>query len=134
MTGSGSPPKDFEDDRKIVAEPRNDPKIMKPTQPVIASPERTKQSTKDSQQVEKPKVIGASSVATMTTESLALNEIEFAWPRVIEYVKTKRMSTGIFLSESGPVEVEGDTVVLGLPAEFQFHKETLEKNSNFALV
>ncbi|MBI3313838.1 MAG: DNA polymerase III subunit gamma/tau [Candidatus Omnitrophica bacterium] len=61
-------------------------------------------------------------------------EIEGFWPRVIEYVKSKRMSTGIFLSESQPVEIAGGIVTLGLPSEFQFHKDTLEKDSNRKLV
>lgn len=60
--------------------------------------------------------------------------IEAFWPRVIEYVKAKRMSTGIFLSESEPIEVAGNLVTLGLPVEFQFHKETLEKTANKQLV
>ncbi len=63
-----------------------------------------------------------------------LDDVEQIWPRVIEYVKSKRMSIGIFLSESQPVEITGDSVVLGLPVEFQFHKETLEKNANRKLV
>lgn len=63
-----------------------------------------------------------------------LNEIESCWPRVIDYVKTKRMSVGIFLSESEPVEVAGSLVTLGLPTEFQFHKEMLDRDVNRQLV
>ncbi len=63
-----------------------------------------------------------------------LNEIEAAWPRVLDYVKSKRMSIGIFLSESQPVETAGAMLTLGLPAEFQFHKETLEKSANKKIV
>ncbi len=66
--------------------------------------------------------------------AMMLNEAESCWPRVIDYVKGKRMSTGIFLSESEPVEIRDNFVVLGLPEEFQFHKETLEKSSNKNLV
>jgi len=66
--------------------------------------------------------------------SLSIREIEAAWGKVVEIVKTKRMSIGIFLSESSPVETEGNVVTLALPAEFQFHKDTLEKNNNKKLV
>lgn len=66
--------------------------------------------------------------------SVEIPAIETFWPRVIEYVKAKRMSTGIFLSESEPIEVAGNLVTLGLPVEFQFHKETLEKSANKQLV
>ena len=72
--------------------------------------------------------------SVVTASAGTITDIESAWPRVIEYVKTKRMSTGIFLSESSPVEVHDGTVVLGLPQEFQFHKEMLEKNGNRQLV
>ena len=64
----------------------------------------------------------------------SITDVEKVWPRVIEYVKTKRMSIGIFLSESSPVEVTDGIVMLGLPQEFQFHKEMLEKNGNRQLV
>ncbi len=71
---------------------------------------------------------------TATAVTLDFNEVEAAWPRVIEYVKTKKMSTGIFLSEAEPVEVEGESVIVGFAAELQFHKETLEKNNNRQVV
>jgi DNA polymerase-3 subunit gamma/tau len=63
-----------------------------------------------------------------------LNDAEKVWPRVIEYVKTKRMSIGLFLSESEPVEVTDSVVTLGVPSEFKFHKEMLEKDSNRQLI
>lgn len=66
--------------------------------------------------------------------ALSVNEAESFWPRVIEYVKGKRMSLGIFLSESEPVEIQDHKVVLGLPAELQFHKETLEKEASRQLI
>lgn len=69
-----------------------------------------------------------------TAVAVDFNEVEAAWPRVIEYVKTKKMSTGIFLSEAEPVEVEGETISIGFSAELQFHKETLEKNANRQVV
>ena len=65
---------------------------------------------------------------------LTLNDVEKVWPQVIEYVKTKRMSTSLFLAEAEPVEVDGAAIVLGLPSEFRFHKETLEKDSNKQVV
>ncbi len=71
------------------------------------------------------------STSSSIASPLTLNDIESIWPQVIEAVKAKRMSTGIFLSESSPIEVSEDNLVtLGLPAEFQFHKEMLEKESN----
>jgi DNA polymerase-3 subunit gamma/tau len=79
---------------------------------------------------------GSSVSATAASGSvvMTLDEAEGCWPRVIEYVKGKRMSIGIFLSESEPMEVDNHTVFLGLPAEFKFHQETLEKDANKRLV
>ncbi len=68
------------------------------------------------------------------TNGLTLDDAEKVWAQVIELVKIKRMSTSLFLAEAEPIEVEGGVIVLGLPAEFRFHKETLEKPSNYTLV
>ncbi|MBI3306444.1 MAG: hypothetical protein HYZ84_01370 [Candidatus Omnitrophica bacterium] len=76
----------------------------------------------------------SSPAAIATMVAGGAGEIESLWPKIIEYVKSKRMSTGIFLSESQPVESNEGVVTLGLPSEFQFHKETLEKDSNRRLV
>jgi len=65
---------------------------------------------------------------------VTINDVERVWPQVIEAVKTKRMSTSLFLAEAEPVEVDGWTIVLGLSSEFRFHKETLEKESNKLVV
>ncbi|HTL47733.1 MAG TPA: DNA polymerase III subunit gamma/tau, partial [Verrucomicrobiae bacterium] len=67
-------------------------------------------------------------------EAVTLAEVEAAWAQIVEYVKAKRMSIGIFLSESQPVETSGALVTLALPSEFQFHKETLDKSANKKLV
>jgi DNA polymerase-3 subunit gamma/tau len=61
---------------------------------------------------------------------LSLNDVERAWPQVIELVKAKRMSLSLYLAEAEPAEVEGSVIVLGLPSEFRFHKETLGKDQN----
>jgi DNA polymerase-3 subunit gamma/tau len=67
---------------------------------------------------------------SVSPEGLTLNDVEKAWPQVIETVKAKRMSLSLYLAESEPAEVEGSVIVLGLPAEFRFHKETMEKDLN----
>ncbi len=77
---------------------------------------------------------GEGSSPAAPRNSVTLNDVEKAWPQVIEYVKAKRMSTSLFLAEAEPVEVDGMTIVLGLPTEFRFHKETLEKESNKQVV
>lgn len=80
-----------------------------------------------------PRVSGAQAAAAVAT-AFSINQVKAAWPQVIEAVKTKRMSTGIFLSEAEPVEVDDTVIILGLPEEFRFHKESLEKENNKKLV
>ncbi len=69
-------------------------------------------------------------VGASSEEGLTLNDVERVWPQVIELVKAKRMSLSLYLAEAEPAEVEGSVIVLGLPSEFRFHKETLEKELN----
>ncbi len=76
----------------------------------------------------------AAQTATLIAGAFSIEQVEAVWPRVIESVKQKRMSTGIFLSEAEPVEVDDTVIVLGLPEEFKFHKESLEKENNKRLV
>lgn len=102
-------------------------KILKPTDSRI---EETVLTEKKSQLYSKR---GDSSPKS-SGEDLTLNKTEALWPQVIEYVKKRRMSTSIFLSESEPVEANGTVVTLGMPTEFKFHKETLEKETNRKMV
>ncbi|HPW76894.1 MAG: DNA polymerase III subunit tau [Candidatus Omnitrophica bacterium ADurb.Bin292] len=69
-----------------------------------------------------------------STESVDLNAVVSVWPQVIESVKAKRMSLGLYLAASEPMEVDDGIITLGFPAEFKFHKETLEKESNRKLI
>ncbi len=64
----------------------------------------------------------------------SLEEIERVWPQILEAVKSKEMSTGMFLAEAAPVEVTAEAVILGLPEEFQFHKEMLERQEKRKLI
>ncbi len=79
-------------------------------------------------------LIAPRAAAATASASFSLNQIETVWPQVIEYVKLKKMSNGIFLSEASPVEVAGSSVTLAFPPEFAFHKEMLEKDVNRRLV
>ena len=65
--------------------------------------------------------------SSLPPPSFTLDEVEKIWPQVVEAVKAKEMSTGMFLAEAEPVEVIDGALILGLPEEFQFHKEMLER-------
>lgn len=59
--------------------------------------------------------------------TFSLAEVENVWSQVLEAVKTKEMSSGMFLAEAEPVEVTEEALVIGFPEEFQFHKEMLDR-------
>ena len=66
--------------------------------------------------------------------SLALSDVGRVWPELLERVKAIKMSCGTYLAEAEPLEIVDGFVVFGLPAEFKFHKEALEKQNNKDLV
>ena len=66
--------------------------------------------------------------------SLSLAAVQRIWPQVLEAIKTREMSTGMFLAEAEPIEATGNLVVLGLPEEFQFHREMLERTEKRRLI
>lgn len=65
---------------------------------------------------------------------LTLTEVGRIWPELLGRVKAVKMSCGTYLSESEPVEVTDGIVVFGLPAEFKFHRDALDKQDNKDLV
>lgn len=79
-------------------------------------------------------ILVAEGSSKLPENGLTLNTVERVWPEIVETVKSRKMSCGMYLSESEPVEIEGDLVVLGLPSEFKFHKESLEKGENRKIV
>ena len=54
------------------------------------------------------------------------------WPQVIERVKAAKMSTGNYLAETAPIDVDSDVIVLGLDSSF--HKEALERKEHRELI
>ncbi|MFH1848497.1 MAG: DNA polymerase III subunit gamma/tau [Candidatus Omnitrophota bacterium] len=66
--------------------------------------------------------------------NLSVQAVESIWAELIEKVKGKRMSVGLFLSEGEPVGVDGSVLKIGLPSMHRFHKESLEKAQNKELV
>ena len=69
-----------------------------------------------------------------SAQPVTFAEVGRVWPDLLEQVKTKKMSCGTFLSEAEPVDVEDGIVVFGLPSEFRFHKEALDRQDNKELV
>jgi len=63
-----------------------------------------------------------------------LDEILAAWAKVINQVKTKKISIGSYLQEGYPIDVESHKLFIGFPKELQFHKEVLESLENRRLI
>ncbi|MFZ5802952.1 MAG: DNA polymerase III subunit gamma/tau [Candidatus Omnitrophota bacterium] len=119
-----------ESEKKEPRERSVPPAALPPTPTAVREPERPARIPSSAAVPSLPRVPGkepAKRVSSQSGGGMTLTAAEECWPRVIEYVKNKRMSMGVFLSESEPLEVTGNLISLGLPAELQFHKETLEK-------
>jgi len=66
--------------------------------------------------------------------SAALDEVLSSWTGVISYIMAKKISIASYLQEGYPVNLEANTLTIGFPKEFQFHKEVLETPDNRLLI
>ncbi|MFQ5568978.1 MAG: DNA polymerase III subunit gamma/tau [Rhodothermales bacterium] len=57
--------------------------------------------------------------------------LESVWPRYIQAVKTERIHVGALLQHAAPLEVEAETVVIGVPDDF--HRRLLNNQHDFLL-
>lgn len=115
-----------------VAGPRPEKKTKKPV--IEATVEENGEDEEESPDFSGGKGPQEKAAAGSSSGGRELELIEKAWPQVIEQVKAKRMSVGLYLAESELAEVDNGVIVLGFPAEFKFHKEALEKENNKKLV
>ncbi len=74
--------------------------------------------------------------AEPSTEALAvtLQDVRNRWARVLEEVKRLKMFCHALLIEGMPLEVRGDTLVVGLRSGYNFHMESLHRPENRAVV
>lgn len=63
-----------------------------------------------------------------------LNGVLDSWNSVINCIKAKKISVASYLEEGYPMNLESDTLSVGLPKELQFHKEMLELPENRRLI
>ncbi len=66
--------------------------------------------------------------------AITLSDVGRVWPELLERVKAIKMSCGTYLAEAEPVEVMDGLVIFGLPNEFKFHRDALDKQNNKDLV
>lgn len=64
----------------------------------------------------------------------AIDDLLSSWSSVINHIKPKKISIASYLQEGYPMNLEGRTLSIGFPKEFQFHKEVLESPENKRVV
>jgi DNA polymerase-3 subunit gamma/tau len=61
---------------------------------------------------------------------ISIEQIIKRWPQLIQMVKKKKMSLGIYLSEGRPLSVRKNLIEVGFLPEFELHRESLLENTN----
>ncbi len=59
---------------------------------------------------------------------LSLNKVKEEWPRVLERIKEKKITAEAYLREGEPTRIGEKILTITFPAEFNFHKESVERN------
>ena len=74
--------------------------------------------------------------AEASAEALAvtLQDVRNRWARILEEVKRLKMFCHALLIEGMPLEVRGQTLVVGLRSGYNFHMESLHRPENRAVV
>ena len=66
----------------------------------------------------------------MELSDLNINIIEKKWPLFKGELKKESIMLSAFLTDTTPVELEGDKLMLGLPGWQSFHREKIEDKDN----
>jgi len=65
---------------------------------------------------------------------LTLDLINSIWGELIQKVRKKKMSLGMYLAEGRPLKVHGKTIDVGFLYECEFHRENLAEEQNLQLI
>ncbi len=83
----------------------------------------------DGEAVPRPAVEASAEALAVT-----LQDVRNRWARVLEEVKRLKMFCHALLIEGMPLEVRGQTLVVGLRSGYNFHMESLHRPENRAVV
>jgi len=61
---------------------------------------------------------------------LLLQEIKNSWGKILNFIKSKKMSLGTFLAEGLLLKVKDNVLAVGFNENNSLHKDTLEENTN----
>ncbi len=65
---------------------------------------------------------------------LSLDRIQRAWSIILSQVKKKKVPLHSLLQEARPVDLEGNTLVIGFSPGAEFHKNQVEKQDNISVL
>jgi DNA polymerase-3 subunit gamma/tau len=101
------------------------PKAQKDEKSVEAAEEKAPKEEK----IENPPAVNTEINITHT-----LDNIKNSWQEIIENLKKVRMSVGTYLDEGFPLKLENNILTISFPKNYSFHKESLEKKENKAII
>ena len=61
-------------------------------------------------------------------------DLEKIWPKILDKIKKTKMSVYSFIVANNLITIEDDKLIIGFNKKYIFHKESLEKKSNKALL
>lgn len=112
------------------------PQVISP--PPSAKPENNAAPAGPAARTEDPKGPAQSPQAAPAPASSAaapqLDEMLSAWESIVNHIRNKKISVASYLQEGYPVSVESNTLNIGFPKEFQFHKDMLDTPDNKRLI
>lgn len=65
---------------------------------------------------------------------VSFEQICKSWPQVIETVKKKKISLGLYLAKGQPIALHKHTLEIGFLKENEFHRENLEHSNNLKII
>lgn len=66
--------------------------------------------------------------------ALSLEKVKEEWPRVLACIKEKKITAEAYLREGEPTKVSEKMLTVTFPAEFNFHKESVERNETRRII
>ncbi len=115
---------------KLTQDKRGSGESLKPRpQKDEKSVEAAKEKAPKEEKIEDPPPINAEINITHT-----LDNIKSSWQEIIENLKRVRMSVGTYLDEGFPLKLENNILTISFPKNYSFHKESLEKKENKAII
>lgn len=72
--------------------------------------------------------------AALPAAAVTINDVRRQWARVLEDIKRVKMICHALLIDGTPLDVAGDTLIVGLRSAYTFHMESLNRPENRDIV